>query len=109
MCRRGRRITSYNVCYTKLLRERLFFESPGKEGGVPDHSGSLARFRRIVQDHPGSPYREQAWYGMALCLQEMGKAEESGGAMRALLTAYPKTRFADELHLRLGEDRNNFV
>jgi len=84
--------------------ERLFFESPGKEGGVPDHSGSLARFRRIVQDHPGSPYREQAWYGMALCLQEMGKAEESGGAMRALLTAYPKTRFADELHLRLGED-----
>ncbi|HEY5764772.1 MAG TPA: tetratricopeptide repeat protein, partial [Candidatus Deferrimicrobiaceae bacterium] len=84
--------------------ERFFFAGPGEEGRLPDDSGSLERFRRLVQDHPGSPYREPAWYGISLCLQEMGKAEESARAMRSLLAAYPDTRFADEVHLRLGED-----
>lgn len=84
--------------------ERLHYAGPEDEGRTPDHAGSLALFRRVVREHPGSPYREPAWYGIALCLQEMGKSKESAGAMTELLTAYPGTRFADEVHLRLGED-----
>ncbi|GAB4363485.1 MAG: hypothetical protein Kow00128_04280 [Deltaproteobacteria bacterium] len=84
--------------------ERRFHSGPDPGGRVPDHAGSLALFRRVVREHPGSPYREAAWYGAALCLQEAGNPEESIRTMKALLAAYPGSRFADELHLRLGEE-----
>jgi len=84
--------------------ERRFYAEPEQGGPSPDHAGSLALFRRVVKEFPGSPYRESAWYGMALCLQETGKTDESVRAMKSLLAAYPDSRFADELHLRLGEE-----
>lgn len=91
--------------------DRRFYGQPEGRSGLPDHDRSLSLFRRVVREHRESPYREAAYYGMALCLQETGKPDESASALAALLAEHPKTRYADEANLRLGEhafDRYDF-
>ncbi len=84
-----------------------------KEGGQgrPDYAGPAALFRRVIDGFPESPYAEPAHYGLALCWQEMGAADDSAAVLGRMLARYPDTRYADEIHLRLGEhafDRAEF-
>lgn len=74
-----------------------------KEGSAPDHSVPLALFRRVIAEHPESPYAEPALYGIALSWQESNAVDNAVAAMKDLLARFPGTRYADEIHLRLGE------
>jgi tetratricopeptide (TPR) repeat protein len=76
-------------------------EEAGRE--PPDYSAPLALFRRVIEEFPGSPYTEQAQYGLALSWQETGAVDNAAAAMKELLARFPVTRYADEIHLRLGE------
>jgi len=86
--------------------ERRYYA--GKEGetrDAPDLSAPMATFRKLLAEHPGSPYEESALYGLALCYQETGAADNAAETLEALLTRHPSTGYADEANLRLGEHR----
>lgn len=83
--------------------ESGYLQKEEAPGGNPDFSVPISLFRKLIEDHPGSPYREQALYGLALSFQEAGSADNAVSSMKELLARHPGTRFADELHLRLGE------
>jgi tetratricopeptide (TPR) repeat protein/TolA-binding protein len=86
--------------------ERRYYE--GKEGErreAPDLSAPMGAFRELLAAHPGSPYAESALYGLALCYQETGAADNAAETLDTLLARYPSTRYADEANLRLGEYR----
>jgi tetratricopeptide (TPR) repeat protein len=73
--------------------------------GAPDLSATVSTFRKLLADHPGSPYADSSLYGIALCHQETGASDNAAEILEALLTRYPSTRYADEANLRLGEHR----
>ncbi len=91
--------------------EARFFGKEGS-GNLPDYSAAAAMFRRVIDEHPGSPYGESAHYGLALALQESGSGDEAYNIMEKLLARYPASRYSDEIRLRLGEssfDQNEFA
>ncbi|MGE5189740.1 MAG: tetratricopeptide repeat protein [Gemmatimonadota bacterium] len=91
--------------------EARFYGPDGSGAGHPDYAAAAALFRKVVEEFPESPYAEPAHYGLALCWQEMGAPDNSAAVLEAMLARYPKTRHADEIHLRLGErafDRGEF-
>ena len=65
------RITSYNVCYTKLLRggsERPAIPAPahhvaiaGKKKEAPEEEGSEPERRRAISEHPEGEGRRQSY------------------------------------------------
>ncbi len=83
--------------------ESRFFQKEEAGRKPPDYSAPLALFRRVIDEFPGSPYTEQAHYGVALSWQEAGAVDNAIAAMKELLSRFPETRYADEIHLRLGE------
>ncbi|MGE5663594.1 MAG: hypothetical protein ACM31I_04595 [Deltaproteobacteria bacterium] len=91
--------------------EARFHGRPGPRGGHPDHAAPAALFRKVLEEFPESPYAEAAYYGLALCWQEMGASDNSAAVLGAMLARFPKSRHADEIHLRLAEhafDRGEF-
>ncbi len=91
--------------------EARFEAQEGTGDGRPDYAGPAGLFRKVVEGFPESPYAEPAHYGLAVCLQEMGFADNSAAVLRKMLTRYSRTRYGDEIHLRLGEhafDRSDF-
>lgn len=101
------------------LAELRFAEAesraPGEDrpqAGLERYGRAVALFDRLVGTFPSSPYAEPALYGMALCLDAAGAPDNAAAALSALLARNPKTRYADEIHLRLGEhefDRDDFA
>jgi len=83
--------------------EARFYGGKETGDGSPDFTATAALFRKVIDGFPGSPYAEPAHYSLALCLQEMGAPDNSADVLAAMLARYPKTRYADEIHLRLGE------
>lgn len=96
--------TLYALAELRLEEEEArFFQKEEAGGETPDYSAPLALFRRVIDEFPGSPYTEQAHYGLALSWQETGAVDNATAAMKELLARFPGTRYADEIHLRLGE------
>jgi tetratricopeptide (TPR) repeat protein len=83
--------------------ETRFLQKEETRGEAPDYALPLSLFRRVKDEFPGSPYTEQAHYGVALSWQETGAVDNAIAAMKELLARFPGTRYADEIHLRLGE------
>ncbi|HEX9205083.1 MAG TPA: tetratricopeptide repeat protein, partial [Candidatus Deferrimicrobiaceae bacterium] len=86
--------------------ERRYYEEKGGENrDAPDLSAPMGLFRELLARYPGSRYAESALYGLALCYQETGAADNAAETLEALLARYPSTKYADEANLRLGEYR----
>ncbi|MDA8123289.1 MAG: tetratricopeptide repeat protein [Deltaproteobacteria bacterium] len=83
--------------------EARFLQKEEAGSQPPDYSAPRALFRRVIEEFPGSPYTEHALYGLALSWQEEGAVDNATAAMKGLLARFPGTRYADEIHLRLGE------
>lgn len=83
--------------------ESRFLQKEEAGSKPPDYSAPRALFGRVIEEFPGSPYTEQAQYGLALSWQEAGAVDNATAAMKGLLARFPGTRYADEIHLRLGE------
>jgi len=83
--------------------ESRYLQKEDPSGRNPDFSVPVTLFRKVIEEYPASPYSEQALYGLALSFQEAGAVDNAVAAMNTLLARHPGTRYADELHLRLGE------
>lgn len=89
-----------------------FHQGENPPGAAPDLRAPVSLFRRVVDEHPRSPYAEASLYGMALAWQEMGSADNAARALKTLVARSPRSRFADEAHIRLGEqafDEHEFL
>jgi tetratricopeptide (TPR) repeat protein len=67
------------------------------------YSESLSYFQKIITEYPGSVYYKNALYSYAYAKNEMGKVEEGTRIYEELIKKYPKTRYADEINMRIGE------
>lgn len=74
---------------------------PGAE--AVDLSVPVRLYRRVVDEHPGSPYAESARYGLALCLAESGDGDGAAAALSELIARNPRSEAADDARLFLGE------
>ena len=66
-----RRITSYNVCYTKLLR---------------------------LETYPNYERNDQVLYQMSRAYDEIGQPDEAMKVMDRLVAEYPYSKYIDEVH-----------
>jgi cellulose synthase operon protein C len=83
--------------------EYRFYEAREADGTFPDFSPALELFRSVPERFPRSPYAAPALYGAAICLQEMGREDDSAAVLETLVARHPGARHAAEAHLRLGE------
>jgi TolA-binding protein len=83
--------------------QERFLREGSPQAAVPDLRLPASLFHRVAVEHPQSPYAEPAVYGLALAWQEMGSPDNAALTLKTLLARYPRSRFADEAHVRLGE------
>ena len=72
-----------------------------------DYKRSVDLYRRIIQDYPDYQYADGAYYMLGFCLGRGDALQYDPEASRemyaALVANYPKSKFASEANLRLGE------
>ncbi|MHB8765964.1 MAG: tetratricopeptide repeat protein, partial [Deferrisomatales bacterium] len=78
----------------------------GTEGELPAGSRyprSIQRYRRVTDQHPDSPQALTAFYNLGYLYAEEGERARSAWAYSEVLRRDPRTPYADEIHMRLGE------
>jgi TolA-binding protein len=68
-----------------------------------DFSPSIALYRRLILDFPNYRLNDAAWYLLAYCMEKQGEFDESRTTYEELIARYPKSRFAIEAWVRIGE------
>ncbi|MBN1946290.1 MAG: tetratricopeptide repeat protein [Bradymonadales bacterium] len=69
----------------------------------PDYHRTIATFARLIEGFPDYRQVDGAYYLMAYSLLEMRREEEAAGALRTLVAEHPRSDFAQESWLRIGE------
>ncbi|RMG59813.1 MAG: hypothetical protein D6713_04515, partial [Deltaproteobacteria bacterium] len=98
-------MTLEEALFARKMEEAERLEREGKNFEEPklDFSESGKYFSRLIEEFPSSPYLESALYSLAYGLQEQGKTEEAVALYEKLISRFPRTRYADEINLRIGE------
>ncbi len=85
-------------------RIRWVLEEKGEGADLqPDFSLAIEAYRTVVSRFPGHPLVEDALYGLAYCYTEQGDPDQAAVEYARLIRDYPRTRYALEIHMRLGE------
>jgi cellulose synthase operon protein C len=84
------------------IREILDRQGAGADF-TPDFSRAIEAFRTVTERFPTHPLAEDAWYGLAYCFTEQGEPDLAAEGYTSLIERYPETRYAPEIHMRLGE------
>ncbi|HEY6882314.1 MAG TPA: tetratricopeptide repeat protein, partial [Polyangiales bacterium] len=77
----------------------------GKRGPEPkpDFTPSLALYERIIADYPDFARLDLVLYMRAFALLERGEEDAAQPLFKQLLAQFPKSRFAPDAHMALGE------
>ncbi|UCF30627.1 MAG: tetratricopeptide repeat protein [bacterium] len=70
---------------------------------IPDFSRAIEAYRAVVDRFADHPLVEDALYGLAYCFTEQGDPDRAAAEYVNLIDLYPGTRYALEIHMRLGE------
>jgi TolA-binding protein len=76
---------------------------PSPEEPRPRYPGSKAVYERLLREFPDSSLREDALYDFAYILFEEGSYREAVYVFDTLVRERPRSRYAPEVHFRLGE------
>ncbi|MBU8899549.1 tetratricopeptide repeat protein [Corallococcus sp. M34] len=68
-----------------------------------DYGPSIALYRDLLKRFPDYRLNDGASYLLGYCLEKENQFEESRSAYQELIARYPKSRFATEAHVRIGE------
>lgn len=68
-----------------------------------DFSKSVALYRILLDKFPRYALNDGAHYLLGYCLEKQNQFEESRAAYQTLIARYPKSRFATEAWMRIGE------
>ena len=95
------RITSYNVCYTKLLRAayQAALDTLVERFEAAD---SARLFQAFIRDYPESSLLPNAWYWLGESYYVTQNYELALDAFRTLLDEYPASRKEADALLKLG-------
>ncbi|UCG38034.1 MAG: tetratricopeptide repeat protein [bacterium] len=89
---------------TERERIRSILETQGDTASViPDFSEAIEAYRVVIENFPEHPLAEDALYGMAYCFTEQGDQDRAAEGYARLVQTFPDTRYAVEIHMRLGE------
>ncbi|MCE9673797.1 tetratricopeptide repeat protein [Myxococcus stipitatus] len=92
----------------KDYRDRLDAHDKNPDSAFPveprkDYSDSIALYRRLLKDYPDYRLNDGAMYLLGYCLEEQEQVDESFIAYQQLIGKYPRSRFATEAWVRIGE------
>jgi len=88
--------------------ERLKGMDPAKNEEPPpepqaDFAKSIAIYRQLIRQFPEYKLNDAAYYLLGYCLEKQNQFDEGQNALRELIARYPKSRFATEAWVRIGE------
>ncbi|HTS82868.1 MAG TPA: tetratricopeptide repeat protein [Myxococcaceae bacterium] len=92
---------------SKALR-RAEIEAAGEPSRADHRQSEAARARamdayaRLLKSFPRYPRRDEVMFSLAYDLEDVGRSEEAAGQYRALLRDFPRSRFAPDAWLELG-------
>lgn len=75
------------------------------EPSIPllDHSNSLKRFRKIIDNYTQSDYLSAAYYSIAWCFNDLGEYDSSLHYMEKLAVETPQSQYAAQAWMYSGE------
>jgi len=89
---------------TERERIRGVLEKEGEQARiVPDFGEAIQAYNLLIERFPQHPLKEDALYGLAYCYTEQGDPDRAAEGYARLIEAFPSTRYAVEIHMRLGE------
>lgn len=68
-----------------------------------DFAPSIALYRRLLKEFPDYRLNDGAYYLLGFCLEKQNQFDESLVTYEQLIARYPKSRFATEAWVRIGE------
>jgi TolA-binding protein len=68
-----------------------------------DFGPSITLYRRLILDFPDYRLNDAAWYLLGYCMEKQGEFDESRATYQELIARFPKSRFAIEAWVRIGE------
>ncbi|HZI11976.1 MAG TPA: tetratricopeptide repeat protein, partial [Myxococcus sp.] len=68
-----------------------------------DYAPSIALYRRLLKQFPAYSLNDGATYLLGFCLEKQNQFEEGLATYQQLIASYPKSRFATEAWVRIGE------
>jgi len=88
--------------------ERLKAMDPAKNEEPPpepqvDFSRSITIYRGLITRFPDYKLNDAAYYLLGYCLEKQNQFDEGQNALRELIARYPKSKFATEAWVRIGE------
>jgi len=77
---------------------------------VLDHSGSIERFKTVINNHPNSEYCPSSFYSLAWCYNDMAKNDSAVYFMGEIIRNYLTSSYAPQAWMYCGEyyfDKSN--
>jgi TolA-binding protein len=90
--------------YEEKLKESGADKQPPPEPSV-DFSKSIAIYRQLLSQFPSYRLNDASYYLLGYCLEKQNQVEEGQQAYHQLIARYPKSKFATEAWVRIGEYR----
>lgn len=93
---------------TKEHSEKLKALPPDSQAEPPpeptvDYGPSIALYRKLLSQFPNYRLNDGATYLLGYCLEGQGQFDDSRATYQQLIARYPKSRFATEAWVRIGE------
>lgn len=88
--------------YEEKLKSQPENAEPPPEPQV-DFGPSIALYLRLINDFRDYRFNDAAWYLLGYCYEKQNQFDESRATYEELIATYPKSRFATEAWVRIGE------
>jgi TolA-binding protein len=100
-----REVREHDEGYAKWAEAGRKGEEPRLDGRRSEEcrKRALAIYRRILDQYPGYERRDEVLFVLGHNLYESGSREEGVASYRALVERYPRSRFAPDAYVQMGE------
>ena len=95
-----KKMDAYDKAYSEY--EKGLRPNPPDEPKI-DYSKALEKYRLIVDNFPNSSLYDDALYNLAYILGKQGKFVDAVGYYREVASKYPKSKYAPEALMQIGE------
>ena len=87
----------------RLRREIEEYKKKAREEEIKWRSQAVDMYKKIIDEYPNYPGRDQVLFYLAYTLWDMDRKEESLRFYRSLIVNYPNSKFVPDAYLAFGE------